>query len=64
MQFYLKYDMKINGTYLISNFKQNLIKDFYQQNKCINSKTSYVFKLIEESKDDFTKKRLKRLIRC
>ena len=64
MQFYLKYDMKINGTYLISNFKQNLIEDFYQQNKCINSKTSYVFKLIEESKDDFTKKRLKRLIRC
>ena len=64
MQFYLKYDMKINGTYLISNFKKNLIEDFYQQNKCINSKTSYVFKLIEESKDDFTKKRLKRLIRC
>ena len=49
--------MKINGTYLISNFKKNLIEDFYQQNKCINSKTSYVFKLIEESKDDFTKKR-------
>ena len=64
MQFYLKYDMKINGTYLISNFKKNLIEDFYQQNKCINSKTSYVFKLIEESKDDFTKKRLKILIRC
>ena len=64
MQFYLKYDMKINGTYLISNFKQNLIEDFYQQNKCINSNTCYVCKRIKESKDDFTKKRLKRLIRC
>ena len=48
---------------LISNFEQNLIEDFYQQNKCFNSNTCYVCKRIEETKDDFTKKRIKRLIR-
>ena len=48
---------------LISNFKQNLIEDFYQQNQCFNSNTCYVSKRIEEIKDDFTKKRIKRLKR-
>ena len=48
---------------LISNLKQNLIEDFYQQNKCFNSNTCYVYKRIEESKDEFTKKRMKRLKR-
>ena len=48
-------------TYL-SNFKQSFI-DFYQQNKCFNSNTCYVCKRIEESKDDFTKERIKRLKR-
>ena len=43
--------------------KQNLIEDFYQQNKCFNSNTCYVCKRIEESKDDFTKKKIKRLKR-
>ena len=28
---------------LISNLKQNLIEDFYQQNKCFNSNTFYMF---------------------
>ena len=46
-----------------SNFKQNLIEDFHKQNKCINSNTCYVCKRIEESKDDFTKNRLKKLKR-
>ena len=46
-----------------SNFKQNLIDDCYNQNQCFNSITCYVCKKIEESKDDFTKKRLKRLNR-
>ena len=54
---------KLSNINLISNFKQNLIEDFYQQNKCFNSITCYVCKRIEESKDDFTKKRLKRLKR-
>ena len=44
-------------------FKQNLIEDFYQQNKCFNSNTCYVCKRIGETKDDFTKKRIKRLKR-
>ena len=48
---------------LISNFKQNLIEDFYKYNQSFNSNTCYVCKRIEESKDDFTKKRLKRLKR-
>jgi len=48
---------------IISNFKQNFIKDFYQQNKCFISNTCYVCKRIEESKDDFTKKSIKRLKR-
>ena len=46
-----------------SNFKYNLIDDCYNQNQCFNSITCYVCKKIEESKDDFTKKRLKRLNR-
>ena len=59
--------MQINDTFLsfqisilsfISNFKQNLIGRFYQQNQCFN-----VCKRIKESKDDFTQKRLKRLKR-
>ena len=54
---------KLSNIYLISNFKQNLIEDFYQQNKCINCNTCYVCKRIEETKDDFTKKRIKRLKR-
>ena len=54
---------KLSNINLISNFKQNLIEDFYQQNKCSNSNTCYVCKRIEESKDDFTKKKLKRLKR-
>jgi len=45
---------------LFSNFKQNSKEDFYQQNKCFNSNTCYVCKRIEESKEDFTKKRVKR----
>ena len=54
---------KLPNINLISNFKQNLIEDFYQQNKCFNSNTCYVCKRIEETKDDFTKKRIKRLKR-
>jgi len=54
---------KLSNINLISNFKQHLIEDFYQQNKCFNSNTCYVYKIIEERKDDFTKKRLKRLKR-
>ena len=53
--FYL-YFYNIN---LISNLKQNLIENFYQQNKCFNSNTCYVCKRI----DDFTKKKIKRLKR-
>ena len=48
---------------LISNVKQKLIGDFYQQNKCFNSNTCFVCKRIEESKDNVTKKRLRRLKR-
>ena len=55
--------LKLSNINLISNFKQNLIKIFYRQNKCINSNTCYVCKRFEESKDDFTKKRIKRLKR-
>ena len=64
--------MQINDTFLsflisilsfISNFKQNLIGRFYQQNQCFNPNTCHVCKRIEESKDDFTKKRLRRLKR-
>ena len=54
---------KLSIIHLILNFKQNLIEDFYQQNQCFNSNTCYVCKRIEESRDDFTKKRLKRLKR-
>ena len=56
----LKYGMKINDTFsklsninLILNFKQNVIEDFYQQNKCFNSNPCYVCKRIEETKDDY-----------
>ena len=53
---------KLSNINLISNFKQNLIEDFYQENTCFNSNTCNVCcKRIEESKDDFTKKRPKRL---
>ena len=55
--------MQLSNINLVSNFKQNLIEDFYQQNKCVNSNTCYVCKRIEETKDDFTKKRIKRLKR-
>jgi len=60
----LKYGMKINDTKLsninlISNFRQYLIEDFYQQNKYFNSNTCYVCKRIEEFKDDFTKEKNK-----
>ena len=34
---------KLSSINLISNFKQNLIEDFYQQNKCFNSNTCYMF---------------------
>ena len=54
---------KLSNINLISSFKQNLIEDFYKQNKCFNSNTCYVCKRIEESKNDFTRKRLKRLKR-
>ena len=54
---------KLSNINHISNFKQNLIENFYQQDKCINSNTCYVSKRFEESKDDITKKRLKRLKR-
>ena len=54
---------KLSNINLISNFKQDFIEDFYQQNQCFYSNTCYVCKRIEESKDDFAKKRLKRLIR-
>ena len=40
--------MKINGTYLISNFKKNLIEDFYQQNINVLSLTHAMF--VKESK--------------
>ena len=49
---------KLSIINFISNFKQNLREDFYQQNKCFNSNTCYVFKRNEESKNDLTKKRL------
>ena len=52
---------KLSNIILILNFKRNLMKDFYQQNKCMNSNTCYVCKRIEESKDEFTKRRLKRV---
>ena len=39
------------------------LERFYQQNKCINSNTCYVFLRIDESKGDFSKNRLKRLKR-
>ena len=48
---------------MFSYFKQNLIEDFYQQYQFFNSNICYVCKRIEESKDIFTKKRLKRLKR-
>ena len=51
---------KLSTINLISNFKQNLIEDFYQQNQCFNSNRCYVCKRIKETKDDFTKK-LKRV---
>jgi len=35
---------KLSNINLISNFKQNLIEDFYQQNKCFNSNTCYLYK--------------------
>ena len=54
---------KLSNINLILNFKQNLIWRFYQQNKCLNSNTCYVCKRIEETKDNFTKKRIKRLKR-
>jgi len=54
---------KLSNINLILNFKQNLVEDYYQQNKCINSNTCHVYKRIEETKDDFTKKRLKRVKR-
>jgi len=54
---------KLSNINLISNFKQNLTEDFYQQNKFFNANTCYVCKRIEESKDDFTKKRIKRVKR-
>ena len=54
---------KLSNINIISKFKQNLIEDFYQQNKCFNSSTCYVCKQIEESKDDFTKKSIKKLKR-
>ena len=54
---------KLSNINIISKFKQNLIEDFYQQNKCFNSSTCYVCKRIEESKDDFTKKRIKKIKR-
>ena len=54
---------KLSNINLISNFKQNLNEDFYQQNKCFNSNTCHVCKKIEERNDDFTKKRIKRLKR-
>ena len=54
---------KLSNINHIWNFKQNLIEDFFQQNKWFNSTTCYVCKRIKESKDDFSKKRLKRLKR-
>jgi len=39
------------------------MEDFYQHNKCFNSNTCYVCKRIKGSKNDFTKKRIKRLKR-
>ena len=54
---------KLSNINLILNFKQNLVEDYYQQNKCINFNTCHVYKRIEETKDDFTKKRLKRVKR-
>ena len=50
---------KLSTINLILNYKQNLIEDFFQQNQCINANTCYVCKRIEESKDDFTNKRIK-----
>ena len=35
---------KLSNINLISNLKQKLIVDFYQQNKCFNSNTCYVCK--------------------
>ena len=35
---------KFSNINLISNFKQNLIEDFYQQNTCFNSNTCYFAK--------------------
>ena len=52
---------KLSNINLISNFKQNLIEDYYQQNKFFNSNTCC--KRIEESKVDFTKKRVKDIIK-
>jgi len=52
---------KLSNINLISSFKQNLIEDLYHQNKYINSSACYVCKRIEERKDDFIKKRLKRV---
>ena len=54
---------KLSNINILLNIKQNLIEYFYLQNKCLNSNTCYVWKRVEESKDDFTKKRQKKLKR-
>ena len=41
---------KLSNINLILNFKQNLIEDFYPQNKCFNSNTCYDAIFAKESK--------------
>ena len=46
---------KLSNIYLILNFKQNLIEDFYQQNQCFNLTHAMLAK--ESKKADTIKQR-------